>query len=230
MAVLTGRFIERELIKTKIAHRIDVYYSGTELIDMLKKDNRAPDILFLAVKMTKPDGMTISCEFTKRYCRTLIIFVSAYPDALEETLISEPFGCILKRNIDMEIPYFMEKALRRLFVFSGKNLRIVSRGMKLEIPERKIRYFMCHDKTVIIYTDDDRRIVIRDTLKRLSGELNEEEFILINRGVLVNMRFVDKVYRRKVYMKCGTVFLCSEGRWAMIKNICPFFSVTEKRD
>lgn len=218
MAVLIAKYIERELLKRKEKYKLDIYFSGKEVIDILNKDNKAPDILFIAVKMKDIDGITVGGLFMERYCRTLIIYLSAYEDALIEAVRHKPFACILKEKIATELPYFIDKSLMRLSITCKGCVRLSSRGVKLEIPCVRIMYIRCSNKELLVYTTDNQEYKARASLRSISYE-SDKDFVLINRGILVNPAYVAAFNGREVFMKQGHVFVCAKSHKSEFKRI-----------
>ena len=218
MAVLIAKYVERELSKRKEKYKLDIYFSGREVIDILNKDNKAPDILFIAVKMRDIEGISVGRLFMERYCRTLVIYLSAYEDALLKAIRYKPFACILKEKTGSELPYFIDKALLRLSVAGKDRVRFNSRGLKLEIPGICIMYIRCSNKELLVCTTDNREYKVRASLKSVSDELSKN-FVLVNRGVLINPAYVTDFNGREVYMKRGHVFLCSKRHKGTFKRI-----------
>lgn len=223
MAVLIAKYIERELLKRKEKFKLDIYFSGREVMDMLTKDNKAPDILFIAVKMRGIDGLMVGELFERRYCRTLIIYLSAYEDILLESVKYRPFGCMLKEKTAAELPYFMDKALLKLSVADKDYVRFNSRGLQLAIPDVRIMYIRCSNKEIFVCTEDNKEYKSKDSLKKVSVDL-KKEFVLINRGVLVNPAYVTDFNGREVFMQRGHVFLCSKSHKREFKKIWSKYS------
>lgn len=217
MAVLIAKYIEREFINRNVKYKLEIYFSGKEVMDILNKDNKAPDILFIAVKMRDISGIVVGSLFSKRYCRTLIIYLSAYEDALLEVVGYKPFACVLKKKTATELAYFIDKALLRLSVAGKGCVRLNSRGLKLEIPGLHIMYIRCSNKEICVCTADNQEHKSRASLKNVSRELNRD-FVLINRGILVNPKYVTAFNGREVFMKRGHVFLCSKRHKSSFKK------------
>lgn len=228
MALITGGFIEKVLAKRGEKFGLDFFFNGNEIIDILNKDNRAPDILFLALQMKECDGISVLKSFTEKYCSTLIVLLSAYEDVLPKIIKYKPFACIMKEKMNTEIPYFIEKALLRFSVKKTGKLSITSNGLSLEIPESRIMYIICCNKMVEIFTIDGKKFVVRGTLEKMADSFNDS-FVLINRGLLINLAYVTKVCGKEVIMNGDNTFLCSRSRLKEFKEVWKKHRCLEKR-
>ena len=60
------------------------------------------------------------------------------------------------------------------------------------VPIENIYFFQAKDKYTSVITKDEEHL-IRKTIADLTQELDSEMFFRINRGTIVNARFIDKI-------------------------------------
>lgn len=228
MAMLTARFIEKELIRRGEKYRLELFFSGNELLDVFLKDKFTPDLLFIAVKMKETDGIKIGEYFKRFYCRTLIIYMSAYEEALIGAINSRPFACINKGQLDKEIPYFIDKALLRKGLSKKGDVYFKVGNMQHELSEEKIKYLLCLNKKTLVYIEEqyfETRLALKTLLESLS-----ESFVLISRGVVVNMDFIFHVKGKEITMSDGQFFVCSKSRYSKFKLLWKEYTCIKNKD
>lgn len=180
------------IMETKFAeidYELRCCKSGQELIDLLEKTEI--DVVFLDIELGKEDGFMIANVIRKRYENISIIFVTTYDNLVYDSFEYRPLGYVRKRLFSKEFSIAMIRVIKHL----TKNGTIIVMGelrhkKMFRLNEVYLIQNYRHDVIVSMEKDD---VQIRDKVKNHIEELIAGGFIEINRGIMVNMRYIENV-------------------------------------
>ena len=137
--------VETELQLSGISYEINESGSGEDLLGSL--DSSEPDILFLDIEMPGLSGMETAHKLREKCTRTVIIFVTAYPDYVFQGYEVRAFHYILK-------PYreVLRMALDETERLADRHFLIEQKNRSLKIPLKNIRYFKSDRKKISAVT------------------------------------------------------------------------------
>lgn len=185
--------------------------NGIEAKQMIEE--MQPDCAFLDIKMPGLSGMEVAKE-TSGMCR--IVFITAYDQYALDAFENEAVDYILKPStderlvktvmrlktqIDSKSPIAnMSEILERLMLKMNNNtaqrylqwVRVQIKDNVILVPIDSILFFQAKDKYTSVITKDEEHL-IRKTIAELTEELDPDLFFRINRGTIVNARFIEKI-------------------------------------
>ena len=137
--------VETELQLAGVSYEINESGSGEDLLGSL--DSSEPDILFLDIEMPGLSGMETAHKLREKCTRTVIIFVTAYPDYVFQGYEVRAFHYILK-------PYreVLRMALDETERLADRHFLIEQKNRSLKIPLKNIRYFKSDRKKISAVT------------------------------------------------------------------------------
>lgn len=171
--------------------------NGDELEKILGKGDI--DIIFLDIEMPGENGIEIKNRLEAERVESYIVFVTAHMDFMQEAFGRNVVGYIEKPP-EKEKFY---KVLMRIDSSESQNRIIEVETVLGEIKKIQldhIRYIEA-DKIYSFIHIEDERILVCKGLNKWEEELKEEYFVRIHRSYLVNLRYVDRIKGRQVYMK-----------------------------
>jgi len=188
--------------------------NGKEALKLIEKHR--PHIVFLDIKMPGLSGM----EVARKIAGTCwIVFITAYDQYAVEAFENEAIDYLLKPVTDKrlkttvrrlqkqiadtheppsELDSTMERVLsaleaketsgylRWIKVLHGDEIRL--------IPVDEVCYFQASDKYTVVMTREGESL-IKKSIKKLSEELDPDQFWQIHRGTIVNASQIAKVNR-----------------------------------
>lgn len=169
------QILEQSLQLQGMEYQIFEYISGEELIAGTKVQDL--DILFLDIEMSALDGIQTARLLRKKGMKTVIIFVTAYPEFVFQGYEVHAFHYILKPYKEKKITQVMEQALKEM------NLS-------------KVHYFMVEQKSKSVRIPLDSCVIMKEESIEFYGKLDEVEtslpeyFIRIHNRYIVNLNFV----------------------------------------
>lgn len=207
--------------------KITEFSSGKELLEFQDETNAEEiDILFLDISMGDEDGMTVAKQLRSQMeskkeavwgSLPLLIFVTGYPEYMQEAFSVNAFQYIVKpiqeSNFEQvfaqtirEYQYLMAKKKEKpkeVLVRNGNRTRSVSADdiYYIESSNRKMTLYLRHEK-----------IEYYDKISSLESEL-KPDFFRIHKGYLVNIKYVERYDRTEVKMRNGDSLLISKYKY-----------------
>ncbi|HJD45436.1 MAG TPA: LytTR family DNA-binding domain-containing protein [Candidatus Mediterraneibacter norfolkensis] len=178
--------VETELQLCGVSYTIKEFSSGEELLSALPSSE--PDILFLDIEMDGISGMETAHRLREKCRKTVIIFVTAYPDYVFQGYEVHAFHYILKPYREEKIREVLRLALEETERLDNRYFLIEQKSRSLKIPLKDILYFRSDRKKVSAVTND--------CTYEFYGKLTDietglpEYFLRIHNRYLVNLRHV----------------------------------------
>ena len=195
----------RLLLETKLQlmgedYRMFEYDSG----EALAADGGTawPDILFLDIEMKQLSGMDTARLLRKRDARTILIFVTAYPDFVFQGYEVHAFHYILKPYDEHKIQTVLEQALKELGKSREQFFAFGHKSGALKIPLKKILAFSSDRRKVAVVLNDGKTLDFYGKLDDVEKKL-PDYFIRCHNRHLVNLNHVDGL--EKDCCICGTM-------------------------
>jgi DNA-binding LytR/AlgR family response regulator len=203
-----------------------------------------PDILFLDIKMPGQTGLEAAQELAERWDGPrpfpLVVFVTAYDEYAVQAFEQAAIDYVLKPVNAARLGRTVERLRARLAgpdagmaglveqmrallpsTPSGSRLtmlRAAVGNMVRLIPVQDVLYFQALDKYVNVVAQDGEAL-IRMPLKDLLEQLDQEQFLQVSRGCIVNVRQVAGASRDE----SGKLALHLRGRPERVK-VSPLFA------
>ena len=161
-----------------------LFSSGSELVNALS-DGLYPDFAFLDVDMPGKNGIETGREINEKCEKTIIIFITAYPQYAIDAYDSSAFHYLLKTDSFDRFSSVLKKAvnkykvLHRFYVLKTKNGPV-----KLEICDI---YYVEHYKKQLYFHTSKGLYEVRMTLEKAYEELKSFDFCKVHQGYIVNM-------------------------------------------
>ena len=178
---LSGYMEERQIT----SYCVESFSSGSALLER----TGSFDIIFLDIRMDRPDGMETARLLRQRGERGLLVFVTVLRECVFDAFQVEAFDYLLKPLDGAHFQQTMDRALRALeqrsaadiVVRQGSGCEVVPLGhiVYCEVLGRKI-YLHKHDGTVTGYYDK-----LEELERRVDGR-----FFKCHRSFLVNLDYV----------------------------------------
>lgn len=218
MLLLIGAFVKRYFRTSVEEAIIEEYFSGKEVVDLLIKENKAPDILFVAIRMRKVNGYQVAREFTKNHCRTLLIFVTAFKELFFESIKFAPFGFILKSSMSAGISFYIERAIKKIHSPWINKLELEYKGRRLGIDIDAIYIIYSINKKTVIKLNDGETISIRLPLKSIYDTLSDSWLVMTSRSEIINLKYSVDRLGKDIIMADGSRVQVSRRRYSAFKR------------
>lgn len=180
---------------------------------------RAFDLLFLDIEIPSIDGIEFATQLRKDRNETEIIFVSGREDRVFDTFKVRPFDFIRKSNFLHDLGRVIDSYLDKLAGGKSDLMTVHGKNGYMNIPVLSIMWIEGRGKMQSIHMDDKRdEINIYSSMEKLSSEFSEKGFLRIHKGILVNYRYISRIFASEIELTDGTRLPISRRKAAEMKT------------
>ena len=212
----------RKYVENEITLQDEVkLFTYTQAEDFLREMEKGYefDILISDIDMPDISGLELGRRIQEKGGGTYLVFLTAYLEYAAESYIIEAYQYILKEDMEKRLPPILrqlidrvkrEKKQFRMIGTPTSKVRIYYRDM-IYIEKEKGSKYICYITVHGIYKE-------RISLKKLSKELVSDEFILIERGYIINVSHVGSMKDAVVQMDNGARIFVNRISFKKIKE------------
>ena len=192
---------------------VDTYKfdSGHDFINKIQKSSNHYDIIFLDIDMPVIDGLETAGSLRLGGIGSLLVFVTSMEDKVFEAFGFNALKFVLKRNLRDDLKDAFIKAIDTLNqsnqIFGFKTNEGI---VRLTIDE--ILYFIYEGRKVNVVTRTGSYILNSYTLADIEALVYKKGFVLINRYVIVNVKYVNGIFKNILTMDNEDTFDISRPR------------------
>ncbi|WP_418474243.1 LytR/AlgR family response regulator transcription factor [Frisingicoccus sp.] len=205
---------------TEIAGKVETdMFQGAELFLKRVEQGHIYDIVFSDIQMTGMDGIQFGTIIREKYPRMYLIFLTSYSSYAVDSYLIDAYQYILKAQMAERIPPVLFRLTEKI-ERERKKYRIVS-----SVNDIKKIY---HNEIVYIKKIKGSKyveyVMLNDTcrerisLDRLLHELDDEAFLMIERGYIVNMRYVVRMHGTTIYLQNNEQVVVSRARFMEVQE------------
>lgn len=186
------------------------------LEDVRKQDY---DILFSVIQMDKMSGLELGKEIRKMQPEMYIVFITAYTEYAAESYTIEAYQYILKSDLDYRLPRVVNQLINKI---DNRNMqyRMIGTGSNKEkIYYKDIIYiYKIKASKYVAYVTNTEEKRERITLEQLCSELQSKEFVMVDRGFIVNLEHICKISGNVIYLDGDNQIKISRTKIADVKR------------
>ena len=190
---------------------------------LLRESIGAFQIAFLDICMEGLDGIELARRLRRDSPGLLIVFVSTSREYAFDAFPIHPFDYLIKPYGEAELRRVLDEALRTLNA-GERDVVIRVPHAAMRVPLRHISAVVSGNHALEIVLADGRRLRGTMTFGELCREMEGDgRFLLLNRGVLVNMDEVLSLQQDSMRMKSGDVLpMRTRGRSELISRFTQY--------
>ena len=174
------------------------------------------DIYFLDVELPGVDGMMAAREIRKQDTDANITFITAFAKYAAESYDVRAYQYILKSQISEKLPKVLRHIAEELQV-SAVEYYVAETSTRYDrIALRDILYIYKEKKYAIFATQqgDFRQ---RLTVSKIWEQLEHKHFVWVDRGVIVNIKKVQRVMKNELVLENGIVIKISRSNLQRVR-------------
>ena len=175
---------------------------------ILEEYSNTVTAIFLDIYMGGMTGIEAAEQIRKVDGDTLIVFLTSSNEHMGSAFSIHAFDYIEKPASKEKIFHVMDDILKRHTRIYEKTLDFVCERKNFSIPLSSIVSIRTAESNYLEITDREKKVYnTRMTFSGIQKELEgESAFLLINRGVLVNMDYIARFAEGECFMKNGRSF------------------------
>lgn len=192
-----------------------VYSSSNQFLFDLDEINY--DIYILDIEMPGINGLEIAKKIRKCNSEAYILFVTSHAKYAIEAFDVHAFRYILKNHITDKLKIALEEIEEKLDIENRQYYIVNTKARYEKIYYKDIYYIYKEGKNSVIVKKDETTFT-RNSIQHVYKELNSNQFIFIDRGCVVNIIHVMKIYSNELYIRSGEKLLISRAHVNEVKN------------
>lgn len=169
------------------------------------------DIYVLDIEMPGMDGMELARGIREKYPEVCIIFVTSYSRFALESYEIDAYQYILKDKLALRLPKAMEKYFRRTADETEEAFYTISTSSRLERFRCKDIIWIYKSEKNAVFVTKEKMYKQRMPLSDIFKMLPEGDFVFIERGIIVNIPYINGVDGNEITLSGGEVLNASRS-------------------
>nr|WP_296461172.1 LytTR family DNA-binding domain-containing protein [uncultured Acetatifactor sp.] len=161
------------------------------------------DLFFIDIELGGVSGIDLAMGLQKRSPGKEIVFVSAYDQYMQKSMLARPRFFVCKVNLEKDLRDVV-MFLKRQWQQRHASVKVIWKGGGTEIYPQRILWCESQGHYVDIYLDDGRKAVLRTGLRQLAALFSDFHYLRIHNRRIVNLEYVRRFEGSQVVLKDGT--------------------------
>lgn len=197
---------------------IKTFTSAAQMLEALEKNNI--QLIMTAIEMPQLDGIQLGRQLRAQGIATDIIYVTGAESRVFEAFDAHPFGFVRKANFLKDITDAVERYIRsRQNQPSSREMDLPTRSSgRVHVSLDDILYFEGEGMYQRLFLRDGRQEQLSSRMDHLESALQEQGFLRLHKGFLVNYRYIAKLDRFEATLADGKKIPISRRRGSQIRQ------------
>lgn len=209
---ITEKYFSQKVLEC----RIDTFQNADWLVMGLEEEQY--DIYILDVELPKKSGLEVAREIRSHYPDPVIIFVTNFIDYAVEAYEVNTYRYIPKEIMEEKLESAYDTLIPKILAREEKYYVVEKRTIMSKILYEDILYLK-KDKRYTVLTYRGGEVRIRKSMADVFQELNSPEFLIIEKGCIVNIRHVMGLKGCMMRMRDGTLLSVGEPRACEVRKV-----------
>ena len=194
---------------------IDTFASAKEFLPAFSRTEY--QIAFLDIVMDEMNGIELAKKLREKDAHLLIVFQTTSREYAFDAFPVHPFDYLMKPCEQEDLDNVLTEA-QRVLKAGDPEIKVASARDIFSVPLRSICAVVARGHNVEIMLANMKTLVCTETFKSISQKIESDpRFLLINRGVIINMDQVRAPEDGGMRMKNGSIFpIKINGRAAVL--------------
>lgn len=197
-----GQMLMKGFRTVGVAALVEIYPDALSF-EVALPQGHSYDICFLDIEMPGMSGMELAKRIRQRKGQEILVFLTAYSEFIRAGYEVKAFDYLVKDQAGREIDSLVKRLLCEINEISQKVYVIETQSRIEKINHSDIIYI---DKrgpySRFVLTDGE--VQERKALKDVLNSLGAGEFLLVERGYVINLNHMKRVLSRTVELSDGT--------------------------
>lgn len=210
--------VKQCMVELRTAYEITTYFHVDNLIYDVIEEQKYYDLILMDIEMPRMTGMEAAKMLSAKYPMVKIIFVTSHLEYAIDAFELSIFRYVPKEENNTRMQAAIRDAAALLMIEGEQVYQISYQNRYEKIPYRSILYIFREGKNAVIVTLSGETKV-RKTLQVVYEEINAEEFLFIDRGMIVNLIHIMKVADGMAYLQNGERLTISRSHLMNVKKV-----------
>ena len=203
-------------VSDKYDYLIFTFQNGEDLLNYCEKN--CPDVVFLDIDMPTMTGFEVAERLQTIKKNVLIIFITSYEDKVYQSWEYQPFWFVRKNHIE-DLNIVLPKLFAKMEQMQKETVvKLVSNNSVTELDLDNVVYIESYKHDIILHDKNGGKATFRCRISDAEAQLLDHYIVRIQKGILVNLRFVSRVTSRNILLTDGSVLSLGRDRIEDVKN------------
>lgn len=175
------------------------------------------DLILLDIEIPGVDGMALVEKITPLLPQVRVIFITSHIEYAIDAYALNIFRYVPKQELAQRLPQAVQDAAQLILLEDGRSYVIQTANRLEKLPYKDILYIAREGKNVCFITAQGVSLE-RTSLQQVMKRLDAEEFIYIDRGMIVNLIHVMQVKDGFAVLSNGTRLPISRSHLQDVKR------------
>lgn len=176
-------------------------YSDSDQLGEIAEEKNLYDAYILDIEMPLLSGIDIANKIKIYSPNSYIIFLTAFESYAVKACDINVLGYILKDTINEELDGILKKLFFYLDSLANDSLYIINNQRRyIKLLQKDIIYIYKKQKNVIFVMKNSNEEQDRISLQNVITKLNSQDMYLLDRCIILNLRYVQKIVDDKIFM------------------------------
>lgn len=181
-------------------------------------DSKYFDLIFFNTSAQNLKGMEFLKKMKNKFPNSLIIIISSRIKYIYEVIELSVFRFITKDEVDVRLKQATRDSVSNILSKSNEIYIIETKYHIQKIMIKDIQYIRKNEKYAIIVTKYGE-VSIRESLQHIFTEINNDQFIYVDKGCIVNYIYIKKMEHGEIEMIDGTYLPVSRSNRKNVKDL-----------
>lgn len=211
------RCVENEITEKDEAE-LFTYTGAEEFLQVLEKGQEF-DILVSDIELAGMSGMELGRRIQKQKLPIYLVYLTAYSEYAAESYTLEAYQYILKEDMEKRLPMILRQLIERVKREKKQFRMIGTPTSKEKIYYRDIIYIEKKKGSKYIqYTTIFSTYTERISLAKVNEELESDEFIMVERGYIINVNHIASMKDNIIRMDNDTEIIVNRANFKKVKE------------
>lgn len=206
----------QHILSGKCFYEIKSFDNGRDLINGW--NTKEADVVFLDIDMPGMTGFDVAEQLQKMNKNVTIVFITSHEDKVYQSWDFQPFWFVRKSHLED-----LKKVFTRLISKLDEEKRedsfqLIVHNKILEIKVNEAMLLHADKHYVVIKNIDGKDVQVRCKISDIEEQLSQVHFIRIQKGMIVNCRYISKITSRDVILNNGDKIHISRDRLKDVKD------------
>lgn len=179
-------------------------YTDSRMLLYDIEEGRGFDLFLLDIEMPGLSGMELAEKIRSYLPQAMILFITSYTKYAVKAFELSVFRYIPKSELEVCLPLALDDACALLEMKDKDSYLIESPRKVTKVWMEDILYIEKEQKYSVLVLKEDR-ISVRKSLVQVLKELDHPEFLMIERGYIVNLYHVMKLEHNQIFLRGGEI-------------------------
>lgn len=195
------------------------YFYDSDLLAEQIEENKLFDAYLLDIEMPNVSGVRLAEKLKEYSDSPFIIFLTAYEAYAVKACGMDVLGYVLKSQPDIYLKQVLDRLFARLGQMEQDKTYIINNQRKyIKLRQQNILYIYKNQKNAVFVLRGKKEEWDRIPLQNLYQKLDNPEMVMLDRGIILNMRHIQKVIGDRVVMEDGYELITGKKHIADLKK------------